>query len=125
MKSRKTGSNLIKFSILLLTIVGVIGCSISSEFSKTGSSYSKSNRSVDDIEIFFGGDRPKGEFKIVGILSTDWPWKGLTANRNSVFQAMRKEAAKNGLDGILDVECAGSGVRGEGLCTGKGFVYAN
>ena len=41
------------------------------------------------------------------------------------IELLRKEAAKNGLDGVTDIVCAPSGSGDSGSCDGKGFVYSS
>ena len=82
-------------------------------------------RSAAEIELFMVGERPPRPVRIVGTISTDWLWKGLQADQREVFRVLRETAARNGLDGVLNVDCAGVGYEGEGLCSGSGFVYLN
>ncbi len=112
---------------IVLLSVGVLagfwGCGISASFAPSNNNYARSTRRPDQIELFLGFDLPSRPVSIVGIMTTDWTWHGLNADLNVVLQAMRDEAARNGLDGVLTIWDVPAGMDGQGLCTGKGFVY--
>ncbi len=87
--------------------------------------YTRHAHSPAEIELYMGHDLPRRPVRIVGTINTDWPWKGIQADQQEVFRALRETAAKNGLDGVLNIDCAGVGYVGPGLCSGSGFVYAD
>ena len=41
------------------------------------------------------------------------------------IELLRKEAAKNGLDGVTDIVCAPASAADSGSCDAKGFVYGS
>jgi hypothetical protein len=80
-------------------------------------------RSAADIELYMEGEKPPRPVQIVGTVSTDWLWKGLSADQSTVFRIMRQTAAEHGLDGVMNIDCVPVGYEGEGLCSGAGFIY--
>ena len=85
----------------------------------------RQERSAAEMELYMLGEMPTRRVQIVGTISTDWLWKGLKADQQEVFRILRQTAAQNGLDGVLNIDCAGVGYEGEGLCSGDGFVYSD
>jgi hypothetical protein len=100
----------------------VSNCGIKGDFVRL-KDYAPKERSVAAMELFMEGEAPRRPVKIVGTITTDWTWKGLRADQEEVFLALRQVAAKNGLDGVTNIHCAGTGIQGQGLCSGYGFVY--
>lgn len=115
-----------RFAVVLGLAVVATGCGgITGSFVAMKAYPQRQARHASEIELFMEGDMPQRPLSIVGALDTDWPWKGRQADRQEVFQALRDAAAKNGLDGVLNIRCAGVGIVGPGLCSGSGFVYTD
>ena len=82
-------------------------------------SYKRSAKTPGQVVILFAGDQPAQRFVRVG---------SLTARRSSwvsqefLFNAIGETGAENGLDGIMDVQCASPGGVGA-ECHGTGFVF--
>lgn len=82
-------------------------------------------RPVAAVSLLYSPQRPDCEFRVVGRVHSE-------RNGNYVFhieddeslRALGAEAAKDGLDGVMDVECAAHGTLAEQdvPCTGKGYV---
>lgn len=106
--------------VLLAALLG--GCGIKADFAPA-SEFPQSSRAAEEIELFMEGEAPINDVDIVGEVTTDWNKDSVEANRSEVLDAMKNKAAEAGLDGIRDVKCVPVGQPGQGLCSGKGFVY--
>jgi hypothetical protein len=92
------------------------GCS-SVNYAQNGAVAPRAPREPSLIVIHMHGDpAPKG-FQVAGTLHAS------AGNAARSLELLREEAAKNGLDGIAEVNCAPAGARDEGSCDGQGFVY--
>lgn len=109
--------------VWFVSSVYFVGCAtITGNFAATGV-FKRSNKQPHEILLVLEGNRLSRPYTKVGIVNTDWWSKGVTAPTSKVFQALKNTAARNGLDGVTDIHCAGPGTIGEGLCSGNGFVF--
>ncbi|MGA3288573.1 MAG: hypothetical protein ABSD46_14255 [Bacteroidota bacterium] len=118
MQKQKNAKNLVAMVCISLYLVG---CSSETrDFAQTVNNYHRSNRKVDQLELFMENEKPSKPFQSVGILSTKNLW---SEKPEESLRIMREKATELGLDGVYDIHCAPYGTYNEGGCTGKGFVY--
>ena len=114
--------------IIFISIFFLFSCAsspVTGIFNSSGMSYEHKSRTPDEIEIYLEGEPYPSNIKAVGIVRTDWEWKGLVPEHDNVMKALRETAAINGLDGIYNVRFVPLGAGGQGLGEGTGFIYVN
>jgi len=92
-------------------------CSSIVTYSANGNVASRAARDPSSMVVMMQGEPAPRAYVVSGKLHAS---SGDTARS---LELLRKEAARNGLDGVVDVVCAPGGARDEGSCDANGFVY--
>lgn len=82
--------------------------------------YARSTRGPNEIQLIFLGNQPARSFVRVAQLNAGRP--AMISSDQALMDAIRQEAARIGLDGVVDLEC-GPGWERAWQCIGIGFVY--
>jgi len=101
-------------AVWLLTVVA--GCS-SAKYTPTGTVPPRAPREPERLVVTMAGETPPRDAVVAGRLHASG------GDAATSVEMLRKEAARNGLDGVMEVQCAPAGSADEGSCDGKGFVY--
>jgi hypothetical protein len=107
------------FTFFIILLTGCFKLTPYTNFAPTVSDYNRSQRTVDQIELFLENWGPSKPYQVVGILDCNSKINDAWAS----LKLMREYAAKLGLDGVYDIHCAPLRTEGFGSCSGKGFVY--
>ncbi|MBR0644442.1 hypothetical protein [Plastoroseomonas hellenica] len=81
--------------------------------------YPRSSAPPSEIQMIFRGNAPARDFIRVSQLNTG---RSDYQSNEDLFQAIRREAARAGLDGVVDLQCV-PGYSYAYQCVGTGFVY--
>jgi hypothetical protein len=95
---------LLYLCILFIFMISLLQC-LSVDFAATDSSKTYSSRvSADEIEVY-RTQTPDKKFKEIGVVNASY-----SNDTNELIQALKKKAAENGGDAIIDVEPYPSGM---------------
>jgi len=105
-----------RVSVLFALFVAASACS-SAAYTSNGTVAPRAPREPERVVIHMSGEPKPNDFVVAGRIRAN------AGNASQSIEMLRKEAAKNGLDGVADVVCAPGGTPDEGSCEGNGFVY--
>ncbi|HEX2888354.1 hypothetical protein [Vineibacter terrae] len=101
---------------LLAACTGLVA--ITTSFTPT-TAYTRSARAPGDILLVHLGNEPNQPFQRVGQLqATRTEWQ----NNEDLVNAVRREASRSGLDGVVEFRCGLSAMYAY-ECNGTGFVF--
>ena len=111
--------------LFVLCSIALGACAPGATMQVTDPTYLRSSRNSNQIQLFMQGRPiPAGSID-VAIIKTrcSGGWACGVTDMSKIFDALREEAARQGVDAVREIYCAPPGTVGAGLCQGIAIVF--